>query len=170
MNREILFRGKRIDNGEQVEGYYLQIGLKSFIICHAEADYMDGKNIDLYATEWCEVDPSTVCQFTGLTDKNGKKIWENDIVEFLGHIGIIQYENGCFGIGFRDTIDWGEVENNICPVTGCDNALYACENDNFISLWEIVWNFNEEDCSVNMVEVIGNIYDNPELLEVDNND
>lgn len=42
----------------------------------------------------------------------------------------------------------------------------ACENDNFISLWEIYWNFNDEDDSVNTVEVIGSAIDNPELLEV----
>ncbi len=47
-----------------------------------------------------EIDPSTICQCTGLTDKNGKKIWENDIVYIRGNglsgKGVIAYENGCF--------------------------------------------------------------------------
>lgn len=65
----------------------------------------------------------------------------------------------------RKNIDWEEIQSNIMRVTGCENILYACENDNYISLWEIYWNFNDEDYSVNTVEVIGNIFDNAELLE-----
>ena len=110
-------------------------------------------------------DSSSICQCTGLRDKNGKLIFENDVVDFLGHKGKVVYERGSFGIAYRDYIDWEEIEANICPITGCDNALCACENDNFISLWEIYWNFNDEDDSVNTVEVIGNIFDNPKLLE-----
>jgi len=110
-------------------------------------------------------DESTICQCTGLKDKNGKLIWENDIVELFGHRGTIKYVCGGFGIGYRKNIDWEEIQSNIMRVTGCENILYACENDNYISLWEIYWNFNDEDDSVNTVEVIGNIFDNPELLE-----
>ena len=106
-----------------------------------------------------EVIPDTICQCTGLMDKNGKLIWENDIVDFLGHKGLVKYECGSFGIGFKKTIDWEEITSYIMPITGCENALYACENDNYISLWEIYWNFNDEDDSVNTVEVIGNIFD-----------
>ena len=109
-------------------------------------------------------DESTICQCTGLKDKNGKLIWENNIVDFLGHKGTVVFECGSFGIVFREIIDWEEIEANICPITGCDNSLYACENDNYISLWEIYWNFNDEDDSVNTVEVIGNVFDNAELL------
>lgn len=109
-------------------------------------------------------DESTICRCTGLKDKNGKLIWENNIVDFLGHKGTVVFECGSFGIVFREIIDWEEIEANICPITGCDNSLYACENDNYISLWEIYWNFNDEDDSVNTVEVIGNVFDNAELL------
>lgn len=110
-----------------------------------------------------DIDKSTICQCTGLKDKNGKLIWENDIVELLGHRGVIKYVCGGFGIGYRKNIDWEEIQANIMRVTGCENILYACENDNYISLWEIYWNFNDEDDLVNTVEVIGNIFDNPEL-------
>lgn len=112
-----------------------------------------------------EVRPDTICQCTGLKDKNGKLIWENDIVDFLGHKGTVVFECGSFGIAYKTPIDWNGIEANIKPITGCDNRLYVCENDNYISLWEIYWNFNDEDDSVNTVEVIGNIFDNPELLE-----
>ena len=54
-----------------------------------------------------EVDPSTICQCTGLKYKNGKLIWENDIVDFLGHKGRVKYECGSFGI------DWEEIESNM---------------------------------------------------------
>lgn len=107
----------------------------------------------------------TICQCTGLRDKNGKLIWKNDIVDYLGRRGKVKYECGSFGIAFREIIDWEEIEANICPITGCDNSLYACENDNFISLWEIMWNFNDIENSIETIEVIGNIFDNPELLE-----
>ena len=158
MEDRYLFKAKRIDNGEWVVGYiarYGHTGKEKYYIIPSYAS-------DLYAIE---VGPSTICQCTGLKDKNGKLIWENDIVDFLVHKGIVKYECGSFGIAYRECIDWEEIESNICHVTGCDNALYACENDNFISLWEIYWNFNDEDDSVNTVEVIGNVFDNKELLE-----
>jgi uncharacterized phage protein (TIGR01671 family) len=113
-----------------------------------------------------EVDPSTICQCTGLSDKTGEIIFKNDIVDFLGHRGIVKFECGSFGIAYEKHIDWDEIQANIMPLTGCENTLYACENDNYISLWEIYWNFNDEDDSLSTVEVIGNIFDNPELLEV----
>lgn len=158
MKDRYLFKAKRVDDGDWLVGYVVKYGYTGKEKYYIVPSYAS----DLYAIE---VDPSTICQCTGLKDKNGKLIWENDVVDFLGHKGTVKYECGSFGIAYRECIDWEEIESNICPITGCDNALYAYENDNFISLWEIYWNFNDEDNSVNTVEVIGNIFDNPELLE-----
>ena len=141
MEDRYLFKAKRADNGKWVVWNIFS---------------------GLYGAD---IDKSTICQCTGLKDKNGKLIWENDIIDFFGHKGAVKYECGSFGIAYRESIDWEEIEANILPITGCNNALYACANNNFISLWEIYWNFNDEDDSVNTVEVIGNIFDNPELLE-----
>ena len=171
MEDRYLFKAKRLDNGEWVTGNLIQNpffkGVRSWISSEQE-DKTRLRSISRTQALWnsIEVDSSTICQCTGLKDKNGKLIWENDIVDFLGHKGKVRYECGSFGIAYRDYIDWEEIEANICLITGCDNALCACENDNFISLWEIYWNFNDEDDSVNTVEVIGSAIDNPELLEV----
>ena len=129
--REILFKAKRIDNGEWIEGYLLFIGDKAYIVCDAETMCMDGENTDLYATEWYEVNKDTICQYTGLTDKNGNKIWENDVVK----------DNVIFG-----TVVWDEK-----------NARFMIDDIND-GLQEYSDWWHE-------VEVIGNIFGNPELLE-----
>lgn len=160
MEDRYLFKAKRIDTGKWVIGFYAYINERHFIYT---GQLIHG---GLYAVpESFEVDPSTICQCTGLKDKNGELIWENDVVDFLGHKGTTVFECGSFGIAYKTPIDWYGIEANIKSITGCDNRLYACGNDNYISLWEIYWNFNDEDDSLNTAEVIGNIFDNAELLE-----
>ena len=163
MQERYLFRGKRTDNGKWIYGALLPLNDGSYRIA---TSCLDTNETNLLTVCAYEVDQSTICQCTGLEDMNGKLIWKNDIVDFLGHRGIVKFECGSFGIAYENHIDWDEIQTNIMPITGCENALYACKNDNYISLWEIYWNFNDEDNSLSTVKVIGNRFDNPELLEV----
>lgn len=116
MNREILFKAKRKDNGEWVEGYYRRIpcmGLHEHYIMP-----QNPKN----RLEQYEIDSDTLCQFTGLTDK---EIWENDILKNKkGDIGVVQWfeEHTAFMI-------WNKTKNCVC---------YLSEND--FSKIEIIGN------------------------------
>lgn len=69
MNREIKFKAKRLDNGEWVKGYLMETPFGTFI------EWYDGSICNQR-----EVDPNTVCQFTGRTDENGKELYENDVI------------------------------------------------------------------------------------------
>ena len=147
---EILFRGKRIDNGEWLEGSFLNDRDGSFYICPAVSDisYGDGGNRRRIGC-WYKVDPSTVGQYTGLTDKNGKRIFEGDIL----HIAKI-----ADGIGgyYQTPLDYPVnvvVKWDLCAwmwETLCEDKRYI----SFPGAW------CHYEC-----EVIGNITDNPELLE-----
>lgn len=131
--REILFKAKRIDNGEWVEGYYQK-----------KYDFLGKRHLILHAdnyVEWecVEIDPETLCQFTGMTDKNGVRIWKNDIVEA-----------------------WSQGSRAIGTVKQRVDGLWimspAWQNHEF---WELKPNSNGETT----VEVLVNAFDNPELLQ-----
>nr|DAH49389.1 MAG TPA: YopX protein [Bacteriophage sp.] len=151
--RENLFKAKRIDNGEWVEGYYCKWLKGERIITYSEKEtdciitWMSNGGMSRY-----EVDPETLCQFTGLCDKNGKKIWEGDIISYQRDNDDCPFPNKdtkkrfgkVFYQGFRLTFAIGMGRNGSRSI-----------NDD---LWKYVQNGNR-------VEVIGNRFDNPELLQ-----
>ena len=127
MNDRYLYRAKRCDNGELVEG---------FLLC--TDNYAEISNV----SEHCvEVEPSTICQCTGLKDKNGKLIWENDVVAYWDAYST---ESGYAEADCIGKVVWDD-ETISFQVT---NRLSA-------ESYEVL-----DECSV-----IGNKFDNPELLE-----
>ena len=133
--REILFRGKRTDNGEWVEGDLIQALRGNQISACSIMPHTP--------TAYCwKVDPETVGQYTGLTDRNGKKIFEGDIVNVI--------YTSSLGEEFTQitTVRYDETECCFYPMRweeDCVNCGYSTE------ITEIV--------------VISNIHDNPELME-----
>lgn len=136
--REILFRAKRRDNGEWVEGLLWKKKYKSnklFISCFPDEDDYE----EVYVVE-----PETVCQFTGMTDEKGVKIFEGNIVAFtrVNALGWITHRVG--EVRYYDEL----------PIF----YIMATTGD----AWDWV------ECG--NIKVIGNIFDNPELLEGDMSD
>lgn len=136
--REILFRAKRIDNGEWVSGYYVydyahnaHFIFKNQFVC---PNCINDRRIDYSVCDY-EIDPDTLCQYTGLKDKNGNRIWENDIVRIENSmdegIGNIEFYGGMWYVD-------GEPSNSLHDIVEYDDGE---------------------------LEVIGNIFDTPELLK-----
>lgn len=130
MNDRYLFKAKRLDSGEWVTGNLVFSVYHKNDVCVGQY----GNEVGIH-----EVDSSTICQCTGLKDKNGKLIWENDIIERLDihdikgpSIGIIEYD---------------------------------VENTSFLIHWTDIANYSPTFHWKNRIGVIGNIFDNPELLE-----
>lgn len=131
--REILFKAKRIDNGEWIEGCYVTSDGKSFICMDIVEHYC------VIALRWFEIDPETLCQFTGICDKNGKRIWENDIL--MAHLDESYPEDATY-----ETVEW-----NFAGWVGHE----ADSTDRkYIDKFDLEY-----------YEVVGNIFDNPELLQ-----
>ena len=141
--REILFRAKRIDNGEWVEGYYCKWLKGERIITYSEKEtdciitWMSNGGMSRY-----EVNPETLCQFTGLCDKKGNKIWENDIVNHNGEYAPVK-----FGI-YCSSFDYGNYNFGFY-VDFPEETFYRKE----LGYWR------------RKVETAGNVFDNPELLQ-----
>lgn len=96
--REILFKAKRIDNGEWVEGSLIDLDIDSGY-CYIVPPYKKASilPINFLITDRMKlVDPETLCQFTGLCDKNGKKIWENDIIKYHFREIYAPIKYGCY--------------------------------------------------------------------------
>lgn len=123
--REILFKAKRADNGEWVTGYYIKSLVEGSVYGYIR-ESRAGTDIKIML--------NTLCQYTGLTDKNENKIWENDVV--------IVNER------YKGKVIWSEIWTNYMVI---DNGNINISINN---RWADVY------------EVIGNIFDNKELLEV----
>ncbi len=143
MSDRHICKAKRTDNGEWVEGFY-------FCMVHDDGRHVHHfimpLGIDLSLGTpiekiQVEVDPETVCQYTGLNDKNGKKIFEGDFVRYTDEI--IRKEK-------VDEIEYNETHAAFCRLHKSEMGLQYLFIDEAVA---------------NKCEVIGNIFDNPELLK-----
>ncbi len=137
--REILFKAKRKDNGEWVEGYYrADPDLDTHYICGWNY-YASENGLEREPFEE-EINPDTLCQYTGFTDKSGKKIWENDIL--------------------KANLDESHPED-ITYIKILWNECRFCVNENYST---DIWTLEKWDAE--HFHVCGNIFDNADLLEV----
>ena len=139
--REILFKAKRIDNGEWIEGSLIDLDIDSgygyIVQPYKKASILP---INFLITDRMKlVDPETLCQFTGLCDKNGNKIWENDIL--MAHLDESYPEDATY-----ETVEW-DVAGWVTHETNSIDRQYIDEFD------------------LEHFEVVGNIFDNKELLQ-----
>ena len=137
--REILFRGKakagykRIAEGEWIEGSLFYSDNENRTVYQIATSYLSASKDGPVMVVAYKVDSSTVCQYTGLNDKNSRKIFEGDIIKWVGAIGKVKWYHGNYTGWYVDEIYMGEQQ-------------FTNE----------MWN----EC-----ESIGNIFDNPELIE-----
>lgn len=137
--REILFKAKRIDNGEWIEGYYTECRGETFIGIDTSSMF------EIFCPpviRWFKVSSETLCQFTGLCDKNGNKIWENDIVNHNGKYAPVKFGMYC------SSFDYGSYNFGFY-VDFPEETFYRKE----LGYWH------------RKIETAGDIFDNPELLQ-----
>lgn len=94
---------------------------------------------------------------SGLYYEEGESIKIGDKVLFLGlYVGNIVFECGSFGIGIDSGIDYEKIQSFMdADKNCCGNRYSGCNNDNYISLWEVYWNFNCDEESIHVIEKIG---------------
>lgn len=140
MKDRYLFKAKRKDNGEWVEGYlFKQVAIEDRIYFAIEV-------IDSTVKAY-EIDVSTLCQYTGLTDKNGNKIWENDVVKRYNANGDAWRISKIVWADYSLNMGW--CIEDVKSLTEYSSKLFKV-------------GFNADDAE--KVEVIGTKFDNPELL------
>lgn len=140
MDKKFLARGKRTDNDEWIEGNFIEQEEPEYhtYICTRFKAEINDKYTDIIEYDIKEIKPETIGRFTGKTDKNGNKVFENDVVcidyfnpwinQWIKMLGIVKWENCAYVVVWNDCV----------------------HDDEFL---DFLYN----------IEVIGNIYDNPEL-------
>ena len=147
MAREILFKAKSID-GEWVEGSYLFCPIRDNE--KSELENITYKHWIVSKDGMCyEIDINTLCQYTGLTDKNGRKIFENDVVKKHFYTDYDAFANSEEYVGVVKFIDCAWVVETVREKNKCIRPIFEAMA------------YSQD---VKYFEVIGNIFDNPELL------
>lgn len=155
--RENLFKAKRKDNGEWIEGHYTECRGETFIGIDTSSIF------EIFCPpviRWFKVSSETLCRFTGLCDKNGKKIWKNDIL--MCHGNPEDLAKAAFGeFGVRN-IETGTIVDKVIgwhyEIIPTD-IISRCEP----FCWSMpLTKYYIDRCEM---EVVGNIFDNPELLQ-----
>lgn len=152
--REILFKAKTISTGEWVEGYYFkarrhwhEYGIhEDWIVVNA---IQNGGYCNVCGK--CAIDVNTLCQYTGLTDKNGNKIWENDVLSIGKCIDVVSGEYMYPSIPYPANV---KVKWDLCAW-----MWETITKDKYYIGFPDAWCHYE-------AEVIGNVFDNPEFVEV----
>lgn len=138
--REILFKAKRIDNGEWIEGNHVYLENAHYIVpLYIEWNETEQRESPMFI----RVDRKTLCQYTEFEDENKNRIWENDIVSFIDY----------------SSTESGYVEHNCVGriAWDCECACFRVSGTLSAESWEVL-----QDCVI-----IGNVFDNPELLRQD---
>lgn len=157
MEDRYLFKAKRLDNGEWVQGVPFEIEGKTVILIKDNENllrthYLEENmwTAEIYAIE---VDPPTICQCTGMKDKNGELIWENDIVHKPSYTS--------YDFCANSEAYTGRIQYEYCgwsvEITKSDGSVCVSPIIEMIAFTEDTEHF----------EVIGNIFDNPDLLEME---